>query len=263
MPLELLVATELANTPVALPATSVLPAAVPRYEPTEAAQVPDLEADLQPNEADELASSNLTTSILSENSFIAQPAPRPAAQADWAEALATLRQPARSPEPVALPDPTPEVEPTTAAAAPVAHPALRPAATHYPAPDLNFQIIQYARFAVPVALAEPPFAVVYAPAWPTWLAAQELRQRTGHPLVLHVSTLAAAEDDSVETATGWIAELQRQALRRADLLLAETPALAQRLRNGLRIGSRRCTRHNYAYPAVRWARAICRELPLN
>lgn len=114
-----------------------------------------------------------------------------------------------------------------------AYPALRPAAQHYPAPDLNFQIIQYARFAVPVALAEPPFGVLYAPAWPTWLAAQELRQRTGRPLVLHVATLAAADDESVETATGWIAELQRQALRRADLLIAETPALAQRLRREL------------------------------
>jgi hypothetical protein len=110
---------------------------------------------------------------------------------------------------------------------------LQPAAAHYAAPDLNFQIIQYARFAVPVALTEPEFAAIYAPAWPTWLAAQELRQRTGRPLVLHVATLAAPNDEPLGTATGWMAELQRQALQRADLILAETPALAARLRHEL------------------------------
>jgi hypothetical protein len=97
---------------------------------------------------------------------------------------------------------------------------------------LNYQVIQYARFAVPVALAETDFATIYAPAWPTWLAAQELRQRTGRPLVLHVVTLAAGAEP-VGTATGWMAELQRQALLRADLVLAETAALAERLRHEL------------------------------
>jgi ABC-type phosphate/phosphonate transport system substrate-binding protein len=51
--------------------------------------------------------------------------------------------------------------------------------------------------------------------------------------VLHVATLAAAEDQSLETATGWQAELQRQALQRADLILAETPELTRRLRHDL------------------------------
>lgn len=148
----------------------------------------------------------------------------PAEQAGWPEALAALRQPATLPV-------VPEPEPMPDAAS--IHPALRPAPAHYPAPDLNFQIIQYARFAVPVALAEPEFAVIYAAAWPTWLAAQELRQRTGRPLVLHVAELAATADETLETATGWIAELQRQALHRADLIMTETPALAQRLRHEL------------------------------
>jgi hypothetical protein len=163
--------------------------------------------------------------LLDEFSARAEPAPAPT---DWEAALATLRQPAALPKTAAAP-PVEQVDELINAD----YPALRPVPQHYPAPDLNFQVIQYARFAVPVALAESPFAVLYAPAWPTWLAAQELRQRTGRPLVLHVATLAAAEDESVETATGWIAELQRQALRRADLLIAETPALAQRLRREL------------------------------
>ena len=178
-------------------------------------------------EADELISlesAEAGTLLLDEFSTDAEPTP----PTDWEAALATLRQPAPQPaEKVAVP------AEAVAEATSAEYPTLRPAAQHYPAPDLNFQIIQYARFAVPMALAEPPFAVLYAPAWPTWLAAQELRQRTGRPLVLHVATLAAADDEPIEEATGWIAELQRQALRRADLLIAETPALAQRLRREL------------------------------
>lgn len=111
--------------------------------------------------------------------------------------------------------------------------ALHPAGQPFNAPDLNFQIIQYARQAVPQALAEQPFGVIYAPAWPTWLAAQELRHRSGQPLVLHLAQLAAADDELIDLAAGWVAEIQRQALHRADLILTETPALAQRLRHEL------------------------------
>jgi hypothetical protein len=214
-----------------LAAAATPPPARPSYEPTEAAQAPDLEADLQPGAADELLAFTLLTSDLIESTAVAWPSP-PATQAGWPEALAALRQPASLPElPTAVPAASAVATPPRSTVA--SHPALQPAAAHYPAPDLNFQIIQYARFAVPVALAEPPFTVIYAPAWPTWLAAQELRQRTGRPLVVHVTTLAAADEESVNTATGWIAELQRQALYRADLILAETPALAQRLRHDL------------------------------
>ncbi|MVN79185.1 hypothetical protein GO988_22875 [Hymenobacter sp. HMF4947] len=153
-------------------------------------------------------------------------------QAGWPEALAALQQPVA--EGTAAPNA--EEPAATHTAPPVSapeYPALRTGANVFEAPNLNFQVIQYARFAVPLALADTEFATIYAPAWPTWLAAQELRQRTGRPLVLHVSTLAAAADDSVETATGWQAELQRQALHRADLILTETPALALRLRHDL------------------------------
>jgi hypothetical protein len=201
----------------------------PHYDTTASiAQAADLEADLALAEAEELISlesAEASTLLLAEVSASTAPA-----LADWEAALATLRQPAAQPE-TAVAVPTEPANEVVSAE----YPALRPASQHYPAPDLNFQIIQYARFAVPVALDEPPFAVLYAPAWPTWLAAQELRQRTGCPLVLHVATLAAADDEPLETATGWMAELQRQALRRADLLIAETPALAQRLRRELEL----------------------------
>jgi hypothetical protein len=220
------------SQPTPLPS---LTQAAPLYDATASiAQAPDLEADLAVAEADELISlesADASPLPLDEFSISEELTP---ALTDWEGALATLRQPAAQPEIAVVASDVPLAEVVSAD-----YPALRPAAQHYPAPDLNFQIIQYARFAVPVALAEPPFAVLYAPAWPTWLAAQELRQRTGRPLVLHVATLAAADDELIESATGWIAELQRQALRRADLLIAETPALAQRLRHELELDASR------------------------
>ena len=238
--------TELFTPPAASPLLAISPAAPPAlpqpvspaatgllYEPTEPIAGA---ADLRPGAASGLSASALAVPESSAFEPAAFELPAPAlvdagatgpvppaafAEASWSDALAALRHPA--PEP--------------AAAAPSAsgppHPALRPAAAHYPAADLNFQIIQYARFVVPLALAEAPFGAIYAPAWPTWLAAQELRYRTGRPLVLHVATLAATAAESVETATGWMAELQRQALHRADLILTETPALARRIRQEL------------------------------
>lgn len=195
------------------------------HEPAEPQPQAALETDLPPSaEETEVPEPGTPDEMLREEPVL----PPSAVQAGWPEALTTLRQPATLAEPMQT-APVPNPVPAPASSAPA---TLQPTAVQYPAPDLNFQVIQYARFAVPVALAEPEFAAIYAPAWPTWLAAQELRQRTGRPLVLHVSTLAAA-DGPVGTATGWMAELQRQALQRADLILTETPALAERLRREL------------------------------
>jgi hypothetical protein len=196
----------------------------PRYELAEPQAA--LETDLPPSEEEEieLMEASGPSDLLSEEPLL----PPSAVQAGWPEALAALRQPTTLAEPT-LPELAAGSPPAPGSPAPG---VLHPTATQYSAPDLNFQVIQYARFAVPLALAEPEFVAIYAPAWPTWLAAQELRQRTGRPLVLHVSTLAAA-DEPVSTATGWMAELQRQALQRADLILTETPALAERLRREL------------------------------
>jgi hypothetical protein len=92
--------------------------------------------------------------------------------------------------------------------------------------DLNFRVIQYARFAAPQAVGQE-FAVIYAADWPVWLAALEIRQLTGRPLVLHVHSLAA--DRNTPADRGWALELERLTLRRADLVLAATPAVAERL----------------------------------
>jgi hypothetical protein len=222
---------ELDTVPL-LPATALAPATQPgslpgtlapaasQYIPVEGISQGALESDLPASDADELAPVDTASpDLLPPDELSQEPA-----QAGWAAALDSLREPAAIlPTPLAPPEPAPA--PSTAEVPA----ALRPVATDYTAPNLNFQVIQYARFAVPVALAEPSFTVIYAPAWPTWLAAQELRQRTGRPLVLHLASLAAPAGESAETAAGWMAELQRQALHRADVVLAETSALAQRL----------------------------------
>ncbi|WP_303310643.1 glycosyltransferase [Hymenobacter sp. BT730] len=93
--------------------------------------------------------------------------------------------------------------------------------------SLNFRVIQYARFATPL-VAEKPFQVIYAADWPTWLAAMEIRQRTGRPLVLHVHSLCS--DRNTTDDRGWIQELERLALRRADLILVDSEELCHRLR---------------------------------
>ncbi|RSK42370.1 glycosyltransferase [Hymenobacter perfusus] len=96
-----------------------------------------------------------------------------------------------------------------------------------PDADLNFQVIQYARFATRRALLED-FAVIYAADWPTWLAALEIRQQTGRPLVLHVHSLA--QERATPADRGWALELERLALRRADMVLAASDEVAHLLR---------------------------------
>ncbi|RZK61743.1 MAG: hypothetical protein EOO59_04315 [Hymenobacter sp.] len=242
---------DLTNTP-GLPVPLIGPAVAvplpPNPAPLAAAAAPDYFAGELPAPALDAESDLAPVLLASDDDATEAAAPEAplatefaAAHADWPAALASLRVPApleapAQPGRLAAADSYQVDEEafslTTEPAVPVGPPALRPAQRQFDAPNLNFQVIQYARFAVPVALAQAPFEAIYAPAWPTWLAAQELRQRTGRPLVLHVATLAAAAE-SVETAAGWQAELQRQALHRADLILTETPALAYRLRHEL------------------------------
>jgi hypothetical protein len=93
--------------------------------------------------------------------------------------------------------------------------------------NLNFRVIQYARFATPV-VADKPFEVIYAAEWPTWLAAMEIRQRTGRPLVLHVHSLCT--DRNTTDDRGWIQALERLAIRRADLVIVDSEEICHRVR---------------------------------
>ena len=126
--------------------------------------------------------------------------------------------------------------PTTARAAAVLPAAPEPA----PAPeaatlalvsapeDLNFRMIQYARQAARLVRGRADFGVIYAPSWPAWLAALEIRNSSGRPLVLYAAGLAA--DQPHPTGRGWQLELERMALRRAQLILVPDEALGHRLR---------------------------------
>ena len=203
------------------------------YLPAEPPAALDAESDAAPTPAadEPVATAETSTTELSEEAA----APEEPFTVDVSPVQAA--EPAAIAPPMSAVSAPPVAEPESFALAEAeASPelaALRPASGPFDAPNLNFQIIQYARLAVPQALNEQPFGVIYAPAWPTWLAAQELRHRSGQPLVLHIAQLAAAADESIDLAAGWVAELQRQGLHRADLILTETQALAQRLRHEL------------------------------
>lgn len=125
--------------------------------------------------------------------------------------------------------------PTVAAKAPEAAPAAiitpaEPAALTVRSPrldGLNFRMIQYARQAAQLVRGRSDFGVIYAPSWPAWLAALEIRNSSGRPLVLYVAGLALDLPNPAEH--GYQLEMERMALRRARLVLVPTEALRRRL----------------------------------
>jgi len=131
-------------------------------------------------------------------------------------ASASPAPPAAGPAPARPPAPP-------AAPAPAATPA-RPVPT---LDGLNFRVIEYARRAAQLAAERPDFRVIYAPNWPAWLAALEIRNRSGRPLVLYLTALAT--DFTAPAERGWLLEVERMALRRARVILVPTEALRQRL----------------------------------
>ena len=125
--------------------------------------------------------------------------------------------PALAPAP-AQPEPALELQPAT--------PATEP---RLPTLDgLNFRMIQYARQAAQLVRDRRDFTVIYAPNWPAWLAALEIRNSTGRPLVLYATSLVA--DFTAPAERGWLLEVERMALRRAHLILVPDDGLRQRLR---------------------------------
>ncbi|MBF9238090.1 glycosyltransferase [Hymenobacter sp. BT683] len=112
-----------------------------------------------------------------------------------------------------------------------------PAASASPAPvplllmpvldGLNFRIIQYARRAAQLVRGRSDFGVIYAPNWPAWLAALEIRNSTGQPLVLYIASMAT--DIAGPAERGWLLEMERMTLRRAHVILVPNEDLRQRL----------------------------------
>ncbi len=123
----------------------------------------------------------------------------------------------------------PRVLPTAPAPVPAALPAAAAGPVVLtPKPDgLNFRMIQYARQAARLVHGRADFAVIYAPNWPAWLAALEIRNRSGQPLVLYAASLAADVANPAER--GWQLEVERMALRRAHLILVPDEAMRRRL----------------------------------
>jgi hypothetical protein len=92
---------------------------------------------------------------------------------------------------------------------------------------LNFRMIQYARQAAQLVRGRSDFGVIYAPNWPAWLAALEIRNSSGRPLVLYLASLATDLPNPAEH--GYQLEMERMAMRRARLVLVPDEALRRRL----------------------------------
>jgi hypothetical protein len=93
---------------------------------------------------------------------------------------------------------------------------------------LNFRMIQYARHAAQLVRNRRDFGVIYAPNWPAWLAALEIRNSTGQPMVLYAAGLAA--DFLSPAERGWLLEVERMTLRRARVVLVPNEEVRARLR---------------------------------
>ena len=93
--------------------------------------------------------------------------------------------------------------------------------------NLNFRMIQYARQAARLMQGRTDFGVIYAPNWPAWLAALEIRNSSRLPLVLYAATLAA--DFASPAERGWLLEVERMTLRRAHLILVPDEAARRHL----------------------------------
>jgi hypothetical protein len=153
-------------------------------------------------------------------------------------ALAALRLPALQlslPEEQAIIEtPAPVAPFVPAPAAPLPVPELFPAAAELLAvAPLPFRVIQYARFAAQLMAGGAGFDLIFSAAWPTWLAAVEIRQLTGRPLVLYVAELPSVQ--APRQSRGWLLELERQALRRADVVLVPDAAFARKLSESYRL----------------------------
>lgn len=96
-------------------------------------------------------------------------------------------------------------------------------AQHLSQMSLDAQVIQYARWATRLA-ATREFDVIYAYDWRTFLAGSELKLVSGKPLVLQVHSLS--QDRKGPGSDGWMYQLEKQALQKADCIIADSDKLA-------------------------------------
>jgi len=89
--------------------------------------------------------------------------------------------------------------------------------------DYNTQVIHYARYATRLA-AQKEYDVIYAYDWLTYLAGVELKLLSGKLMVVHVQSLS--DDRGGPDSKGWVYEMEKQALEKADFVIAHTHELA-------------------------------------
>ena len=89
--------------------------------------------------------------------------------------------------------------------------------------NLEAKIIQYARYATRLA-ANRSFDIIFADNWLTYLAGSELKLVTDKPLAIQVNSLSV--DRSDHNSQGWVYELEKLVLQRADYIFTSNPNLA-------------------------------------
>ena len=89
--------------------------------------------------------------------------------------------------------------------------------------DYNSQVINFARYASRLA-SQKVYDVIYAYDWMTFLAGIELKLVSGKPLVLQMHSLSFERGGP--DARGWVYELEKQALEKADYIITVNDNIA-------------------------------------
>ncbi|PIQ20137.1 MAG: hypothetical protein COW65_16775 [Cytophagales bacterium CG18_big_fil_WC_8_21_14_2_50_42_9] len=89
--------------------------------------------------------------------------------------------------------------------------------------DYNSQVINFARYASRLA-SYKEYDVIYAYDWMTFLAGIELKLVSGKPLVLQMHSLSYERGGP--DAKGWVYELEKQALEKADFVITVNDNIA-------------------------------------
>ncbi|AMM52478.1 hypothetical protein TH61_16590 [Rufibacter sp. DG15C] len=118
-----------------------------------------------------------------------------------------------------------------------------------PKGTLNFEVIQFARFAARLA-SHKEIDIVYAHDWMTFLAGTEIKTQRKVPLVLHVHSLTF--DRQVAQPWGWVYELEAKAMHQADLILAVSERTANMIatrygvsKNKIKVIYNGCSENNF------------------
>ena len=89
--------------------------------------------------------------------------------------------------------------------------------------DYNSQVINFARYTSRLA-AQKEYDVIFAYDWMTFLAGIELKLVSGKPLVLQMHSLSYERGGP--DAKGWVYELEKQALEKADFVITVNDNIA-------------------------------------